>query len=82
MTAQKPQKYFPYMGIEFHLAESVKTHRTEPDVSQHHFEASGMFQEAQNESDLDLKKIKIQKYKQYCKEKKIKAFSLASKAGV
>lgn len=80
MTAQK-QPYFPYMGLEFHLAESVRTHREKPEFSDHHFRAGGLYQEAQVESDLDLKKRKIIKYKQFCKEKGIKTFSLKKETG-
>lgn len=79
MKAQTKQPYLPYMGLEFHLAESVRLHREKPDVADHHFVASGMYQEAQFEKDLDLKQRKIQKYKKYCKDKGIKTFSLTNK---
>lgn len=75
----KTQQYFPYMGLEFHLVESIKAGRNQPEISDLHFEASTMYQEAASEKNLDIKIQKIKKYKAFCKEKGIKAFSFAEK---
>lgn len=68
------QVYLPYVGMEFHLAESIKTHRSNPELSQLEFEASNMFQSAAIESDLDIKIQKIKAYKSFCKKNKLKCF--------
>lgn len=73
------QQYYPYMGLEFHLVESIKAGRNQPEISDLHFEASTMYQEAVMEKDFDLKIQKIKKYKDFCKKNKIKAFSFAEK---
>lgn len=72
-------KYYPYEGMEFHLNQSIVKHthedKEEMDKSQAHFEASNLFQQALNESDHHLRKMKIKKYKQFCADHKIEEFS-------
>jgi len=73
------QEYFPYQGLEFHLAASIRMQRENPKEADAHYVASEMFTNIGLESDLDIKKEKIKRYKSYCKEHKIDAFSVIRK---
>lgn len=71
-------KFYPYNALEFHINESIANHthtdKAKADKAQAHFEASGLYQDAMNENDHDLKIMKIKKYKAFCKKNKIKAY--------
>jgi len=78
--SQKPNKFYPYKGQEFHLNIAANNHTHQDpekmELSSKHFEASGLWMQAIQEDDHHLRKMKIKKYKKYCADHKIEEFTL------